>query len=155
MEKIIISDTTCLILLSKLGKLELLKMLFSTVIITPEIQQEYNDRLPEWIHIESVVDQKRFSFLKTILDEGEASAIALCLETPKSLLILDERKGRKLATDLGLPIIGTLGVLLEAKTHGYIPSMQSVVEQILASDFRISPELLNEILIKSGEPPFV
>jgi predicted nucleic acid-binding protein len=48
-----------------------------------------------------------------------------------------------------------LGVLLEAKTHGYIPSMQSVVEQIWASDFRISPELLNEILIKSGEPPFV
>jgi predicted nucleic acid-binding protein len=55
------------------------------------------------------------------LDTGEASAIALAMETVNSTLIIDEKKGRKFAKNLGLQIIGTLKILLLAKQHRLIP----------------------------------
>lgn len=112
MEKAIVSDTTCLIILSKIGELDLLKNLFANVIITPEIQKEYGQPLPDWIVIESVTGNHQFSVLSLLLDEGEASVLALCLEKPNSLLIIDERKGRKIAKELHITTIGTLGILL-------------------------------------------
>ncbi|MCC6281629.1 MAG: DUF3368 domain-containing protein [Saprospiraceae bacterium] len=155
MEKIIISDTTCLILLSKLGVLDLLRSLFSTVTITPEVGREFGEELPDWILVESVTNQQQLSVLRLIVDEGEASAIALGLEKPNSLLIMDERKGRKLAQDLGIQTIGTLAILLEGKKAGFIASLRPLIDQIDQSNFRVSQDLLNAILVKGGEPPIL
>lgn len=155
MEKVIISDTTCLILLSNLGKLDLLQALFSTVTITPEVRAEFGDPLPHWVVVESVKDQQQFATMRLMVDEGEASAIALCLEKPGSLLIMDERKGRKVAQDLGLITVGTLGILLEAKKGGHISQLRPLIEQIFQSDFRVSSDLLNTVLLLSGESPLV
>jgi predicted nucleic acid-binding protein len=151
MEKIIISDTTCLILLTKLGIIEVLQQLFTTVTITPEVRQEFGDTLPEWILVESVSNEQQFSVLRLIVDEGEASAIALSLERINALLVMDERKGRQLAKDLGIQTIGTLGILLEGKLQGYLPALRPLFEKIEQTNFRISRDLLNVILVKANE----
>ena len=73
---IVISDTSSLILFHKIGELELLRKLYNRVIITPEVQTEFKEQLPDWIKIESVQDKKYQEFLETQVDRGEASAIA-------------------------------------------------------------------------------
>lgn len=151
MEKIIVSDTTCLIVLSKIGALDLLKSLFSIITVTPEIQQEYGNPLPDWFVVEASTNLQQLTVLKLLLDDGEASAIALCLEKPNSLLIIDERKGRKVAQDLNITTIGTLGILFEAKQQGYLEKIRPLIEKMQQTDFRISKELLNSILIKAEE----
>ena len=155
MEKVIISDTTCLIILNKIGALDLLQVLFSKVTVTPEVQQEYSDPLPDWITVEAVTNIQQFSILKLMLDAGEASAITLCLEKKNSLLIIDERKGRKIAQDLHIPTIGTLGILLESKLQGHLEYIRPIIDNIQETDFRVSKELLNMILLKAGEPPII
>lgn len=153
MEKIIISDTTCLILLTNLGVLELLQSLFASITITPEVRREFGDELPAWIEIKPVSNQQQFSVLRLMVDEGEASAIALGLEMPDALLIIDERKGRKIAQYLGIQTIGTLGVLLEGKKEGHILALRPLIDKIEQTNFRVSKELLNAILVKAGEAP--
>ena len=155
MEKVIISDTTCLIILNKIGALDLLQVLFSKVTVTPEVQQEYSDPLPDWITVEAVTNIQQFSILKLMLGAGEASAITLCLEKKNSLLIIDERKGRKIAQDLHIPTIGTLGILLEAKLQGHLEYVRPIIDNIQETDFRVSKELLNVILLKAGESPIL
>lgn len=153
MEKVIISDTTCLILLTKLGVLDLLQFLFKNVTITPEVKSEFGEALPAWILVEAVSNHQQLSVLRLIVDEGEASAIALGMEHSNSLLIIDERKGRQVAQDLGIQIIGTLGILIEGKKEGYIATLRPLIDLIQQSDFRVSQDLLNAVLVKGGEPP--
>lgn len=74
MHKIVISDTSCLILLNKIGELDLLRKVYDSVSTTPEIAKEFLEQLPDWINIESVKDIKYQQFLETQIDKGEASA---------------------------------------------------------------------------------
>lgn len=90
-----------------------------------QVVSEYGQSLPSWISIKEIQNQSKFEEINQIVDKGEASAIALALETQNSILIIDERKGRKLARELNLEIIGTLRVLLLAKQKGIIPSKSS------------------------------
>jgi predicted nucleic acid-binding protein len=76
MTKVVIADTSCLIILQKIDKLYILNELFSEITITREVAIEYGDDLPEWFVIESVNNSSNFQILKLILDPGEASAIA-------------------------------------------------------------------------------
>ncbi|OQX96411.1 MAG: hypothetical protein B6I20_14455 [Bacteroidetes bacterium 4572_117] len=80
MLKIVISDTSTLILFQKIEQLDLLEKLYGKVITTPEIADEYGEKLPDWIGIESVSDKKYQEFIETQVDIGEASAIALAKE---------------------------------------------------------------------------
>jgi len=105
---IIISDTSCLILLAKIGELNLLDKLGRKVLITPAIQKEFGNKLPSWIEIKEPKDNHYQQILEMDLDEGEASAIALSLETDNSIVIIDDLKGRKLAVKLNLRYSGTL-----------------------------------------------
>lgn len=93
--------------------------------------------------------------MKLLLDSGESSSIALCLEKKNCLLIIDERKGRKVAQDLDIPIIGTLGILLEAKNLGLVYSLRPLLEEVLKTNFRISKQLLNVVLEQANELPIL
>src|ERR1700743_2461463 len=108
--EIVIADTSCFILLDNIGELELLKSLFGHVITTTVIAEEFGAPLPEWVRIRAVKNTNLQSTLE--LDAGEASAIALALESEPSLLIIDDNKGRKAAQRLNLNITGSLGVFL-------------------------------------------
>lgn len=150
-ELAIIADTSCLISLSRIDCLHILKDLYSEIYITSEIEIEFGEKLPEWILIRKVTDKKNKQILSAILDDGEASAIALAYEFEKTLLILDDLKGRREALRLGFQITGTLGVLSKARSKGIIPFLRPYLDKLIAADFRISPEVLEELLIKSGE----
>lgn len=107
MQATIISDTSCLILLDKIGELNLLKKLFGEIITTQSVADEFGKNLPSWISIQNPTDLVSQLVLEINLDKGEASAIVLALELENCLLIIDELKGRKLAKRLGLTITGT------------------------------------------------
>jgi len=144
----IVADASCLIILQNIQELSLLEKLFCEVFITEEVRQEFGLDLPEWIKVKEVQNKIRQDALNLILDKGEASSIALSLETDGSLLITDEKKGRRIAHELGLKIIGTLGVILQAKEKGLIDSIEDLLEKLENADFRISPNLKAKILSK-------
>ena len=151
MQKIIISDTSCLILLEKIGQLDLLHKLFGTVITTPEVLTEYGLSLPTWIDIKEVANKQLQHIIEEDLDKGEASAIALAVEIKDCLLIIDEIKGRNYAAQLGLLITGTMGIIIEAKLSAIIPSVKPLLQKIKETNFRLSPHLEKIILNKAGE----
>jgi predicted nucleic acid-binding protein len=87
MNKVIISDTSCLIALSKIQRLDILHNLFPRIITTTEIASEFGEPLPFWIEVVKVSDFPKKNEWEQIVDKGEASAIALAWQTPNSLLI--------------------------------------------------------------------
>ena len=111
MSKIIVSDTSCLILLDKLNLLHLLYDLFGDILITSEIEKEFGTKLPSWIKTLKVKDTAYQKVLESNIDKGEASAIALALEMDNCLLIIDDNKARKLARHLELTYIGTTRII--------------------------------------------
>lgn len=151
MQPVIISDTSCLILLDKIGELHLLQKLFKTIYITQVVAGEFGSNLPDWIFIKNPQDQTNQRVLETTVDKGEASAIALALEQQDCLLIIDELKGRRLARQLGLTITGTLGVLAEAKRSGHIALLKPVLNKVKQTDFRLSEQLEAAVLRLAGE----
>mgnify|MGYP001370635944 CR=1 FL=1 len=151
MPKIIISDTSCLIILSNIAQLELLHKMYGEIVITPEILEEYQDVVPDWIVVQTVSDKYRQRILELQIDKGEASAIALALEIPGSTLILDDEKARKVARSLNLIFTGTIGVIVKAKLSGIIPEVKSILEMIKKTNLRISTELEIAALKLAGE----
>lgn len=151
MHKTIISDTSCLILLQKIDELSLLNKLFGTIITTNEVAEEFGLPLPSWIELTQPIDKNYQSIIEVSVDKGEASAIALAVELNDCLLIIDDLKGRKFAQQLGLPIIGTIGIIVDAKLAGIIPSVKPLLTKIKATNFRITEQLELLILKKTGE----
>lgn len=88
MRATIVSDTSCLILLEKIGELDLLQKLFGQVVITQIVAEEFGNFLPAWVRIKNSQNITTISVLETAIDRGEASAIALALEMKECLLIL-------------------------------------------------------------------
>ncbi len=141
MLKAIISDTSCFIILTNIGELELLHKVYGQIVTTPEIVAEFGETLPEWVEIAEVTDKYRQRLLELQIDKGESSALALALETPNSVVILDDYKARKIAERLGITFTGTIGVIIKAKLNGIIPSVKPLLEKIKRTDFRLSAEI--------------
>lgn len=150
-EIIIISDTSCLILLHKIDELELLDKLGKNVFITQTIKREFGQKLPDWIKVKEPSDKHYQKMLEMDLDEGEASAIALSLEIDNSILILDDLKGRKIADKLNLRYSGTFGLILRAKQVGIFESVKPILDKIRKTNFRFSEKIFDSILEQSGE----
>ena len=151
MHKTIISDTSCLILLEKIGELDILHKLFGTIITTTEVAEEFGQTLPSWFELRQPTDKNYQSIIEASVDKGEASAIALAIELDDCLLIIDDLKGRKFAHQLGLTIIGTIGVIVDAKLVGIIPSVKPILAKIKSTNFRITEHLELLILKRAGE----
>ncbi len=149
MHRIIISDTSCLILLEKLELLDVLQKLFGEITITEEIARDFRSDLPGFISIAAPLNRNYQMILEGFLDSGEASAIALAIENQGSLLILDDQKARKEAKRLGLKLTGTIGVLILAINRGFISSSDNLIEKIKQSDFRIAEKYLQTIIEKT------
>jgi predicted nucleic acid-binding protein len=145
-DKIIIADTSCLIGLTNIGRLDILRQSYRKVIITPEVVREYGDPLPDWIFLQSVSDEKKTIAFHKIIDLGESSAIALAMETENALLIVDDRRARQVALGLGLEITGTLGVLIRAYENGIIQDIDSIIADLRNIGFRLPANV--EDLIK-------
>lgn len=151
MHKTINSDTSCFIILTKIGELNILHKVYGNIVTTIDIATEYGETLPDWVEITSVVDRSKQQLLEMQIDKGESSAIALALENPNSTLIIDDYKARKIAEKLGIPFTGTIGVIIKAKLLGILPSIKPLLERIKQTDFRLSADLELQALIESKE----
>ena len=151
MPKIVISDTSTLILFHKIEEFSLLQKVYGELITTPEIAEEFGEILPDWIKIQSVSDKKYQDFLETQVDYGEASAIALASEYEDVLLLLDDLKARKLATRLKFKFTGALGVINRAKQMSIIDKVKPLIDKLLLTDFRITDNIIEEILKLNNE----
>jgi predicted nucleic acid-binding protein len=151
MHKVIISDTSTLILFHKINELDLLRRVYAELITTSEVAQEFGEDLPEWIKVVDVKDKKYQLFLETQVDKGEASAIALATEYDNVLLLLDDLKARKLATKLNFKITGTLGIIHKAKQMELIEFVKPLIDKLLSTDFRIADNIVHEILKQNKE----
>jgi len=151
MPRIVIADSSTLILFDKINRLYILKNVYSQLITTHEVAKEFGAPLPEWMEIRAVSEIKYQEFLETQLDVGEASALALAKEFDDVLLILDDLKARKLAVRLNFKITGTLGVIHKAKEIGAIHKIKPLIDLLTNTDFRISKNIIDEILRFNGE----
>lgn len=151
-EQVVVSDASCLVVLARIGEMSLLQQLFGAVRITREVAEEFGEQLPDWIQIVEVADKDKVKFLELNLDKGEASSIVYCLEQNEpTLLIIDERKGRRIAAEFKINIIGTLGLIIKARQKNLINSVEEILEKLERADFRISQSLKIEILKMFGE----
>jgi predicted nucleic acid-binding protein len=83
--------------------------------------------LPEWVEIIAVKDINKHRLFEPQIDKGEASAMALALETENALLIIDDYKARKLAHTLNVNYTETIGIIIPAKQKGIIDSIKPVL----------------------------
>lgn len=130
MPEIIVSDTSCIILPDKIGRINLLQSIFGTIIITQTIADEFGKDIPDFFEIQNPKSKKYQKILESFLDPGESSAIALALENDECLLIIDELKGRREAKLLGINFTGTVGILIVAKEKGLIGSIADILMKL-------------------------
>lgn len=155
MTELVIADTSCLIILQKLGLLRLLPGLYETVTVTSVVADEFLGFLPDWVTVQ-VVDASWLIPLQPFrLDPGEASALALALErrqTGDVLVLIDDLKGRLAAERLAIPIKGSVGVLLQAKREGLLEMVGPHLEMMRRqTNFRLSETLIQKALKEAGE----
>jgi predicted nucleic acid-binding protein len=150
-DKLIISDTSCLIAFANIGRFDLLQAVCRTITVTTEVAAEYKDPLPDWIQVMSVRDVAKTKSINMILGLGESSAIALALEFENVLVILDDKKARRYARSIGLEFIGIIGVLSQAYHKGLIDDLNEIVLKLRMIDFRIPPD--TECLIREYGSP--
>ena len=144
MSERVVADSTCLIALERIGQIEILPVLFESVLIPPAVAQEFGISLP-WLKIERLSDQVLVAVLKMMIDDGEAEAIALSQEQ-KCRIILDDRQARRVGQDMGLRVIGTVGILILAKKRGILSTVKPVLQNLDDIGFYISAALKAEVL---------
>jgi uncharacterized protein len=160
---IVVCNTSPIINLAMIGQLEVLQKLYGKVIIPEAVRQEITVRgagepgateveESDWIEACEVENRSLVASLQLELDAGEAEAIALAVELEADLLLLDERKGRVIASRLGLKFVGLLAVLIEAKQKGVIAAIKPVVDALIEkAGFWIDQELYKRVLQAAGE----
>ena len=156
---IVIADASPLITLATCNSLEILNVLFSDVVVSNIVFSEvsrpskpFSKNLISFLEnrIEPVsIDNSRFKTKS--LDAGEISSFELYEKLSADLLLIDERKGRKIAKENHFNIIGSLGVLIQAKRKGLIPQLKPKIEILRSSRIHFNDSLLDEALKIVGE----
>ena len=147
----IVSDSTTLIILFDLDRIELLENLFEIVYISPivleEISVKYPVVLPSFMRVEKLKDDELFNSLKMLLDLGESEAIALAKEKNLSIII-DEKRGRKIAKGVGLKVIGLLGVVYLNVKKGFLSKDEAIsfLDDAITHGYRISQKMVEDVL---------
>ncbi len=100
--------------------------------------------------IVNVQNRELYKKLRKSLGKGEAAVICIALETG-GIAILDDLKARKIAKKMGVKIMGTLSLLLEAKRRGKIKNIKDVLDKLISENFRISKELYYKALDLANE----
>lgn len=147
----VIVDTSCLIVLDKIERLFILERMYGTLLVTPTVRSEYGEEIPAFVEVRTVRNPNYSALLRGILDPGEASILALALEVEDPLIILDDRKARSVAKEAGIPLTGTLGVILTAKNKGIVAGVASILDRLTSEGFWISDELRSHLLKLAGE----
>jgi len=142
-------DAACLIGLERINALHLLPSLLDLVSAPSAVVIEFGSR-PAWLVVEDPSDRSVVRALELVLDRGESEAIALAQEKGVRI-ILDDRKAREVATRMGVPVTGTIGLLIKAKQSGIISAVRPLLDALDACQFHVSRALREEALSLAGE----
>jgi uncharacterized protein len=160
---IVVSNTTPLIGLAVIGQFDLLAHLFGKIIIPAAVYEEAvlfgreqggaRQEVSEsnWIEVISVQDELAVEVLLDELDRGEAETIVLARELNAAWALMDEKKGRRKLTAMGIPKVGTVGLLLKGKQSGYLDHLQPYLEQLRQEGFSLSQKVMDDALRQAGE----
>jgi hypothetical protein len=158
---IVISDTSCISALARIGHLDLLHQIFDHIILP---QKVYDELLllekwgvesslfdQPWIHVLQPQPTPLLTTLLSELDAGESYAIVLGIELKADIFLTDDMLARQYA-EKHFKVIGVGGILIRAKNEGFITSVKSLLDQILTqTSFRLSPKIYNLILKMANE----
>ena len=156
----IISNTTPILSLLKINKLEILKELYNEIIVPTGVYEEietgkgrnyYVDlQSLEWVKVINVENPATIEYLHE-LDKGEAEVIVLAKEQKADLVIIDEKLGRYFAKYYNLTLTGTLGILIKAKQLGYIDKIKPLIEKMQEEGIWFNKKLTDKVLKISNE----
>lgn len=161
MRKVVV-NTTPLIALSHAGRLDILKRLYEEIVIPAAVYRELSvktesvckkevDRSLDWIRVENIKNQMAKALYKTQLHDGEVEVMILSKEITADVVIIDDANAKKHAKYLGLPVTGTLGVLIRAKQNGYVNELKPLLCKMLENGIYISKSLMELCLQQTGE----
>lgn len=146
----VVVDTTCLVVLERIGCIDILKRIFPEVCVPTAVQQELGS-IPEWLTVVPIHNAGLVSSLGTQLGKGEAEAIALAVELGNSLIVSDDKKARRIARQMGLSVMGTLAVLVRAKQAGAVGQVKPLLDAMKHAGFHMTDTLYQETLRLAGE----
>lgn len=160
---LVVSDTSPISGLLAIDKVVLLKQLYEIVIIPHGVKEELfkikSKRIElenlfsnDWIQVREITDLQFYNELKKYLDEGESQAITLAKEMHADIILIDEIKGRNIATKAGLNVVGLIGVLVDAKSHSFITALKPILDDLINQyGVWIKPELYTAVLTSVNE----
>jgi len=148
--RLVVADTSCLIIFHKINSIDILKDTFKKVLITDKVLDEFGD-LPKWLEVRNDYDLEAYHKFSKNFGPSESSCIALAQKIENPILLLDDRRAKKVAQEIGIECVGTLGVLLLAKREGVIEKIKPLIEQIKQTDFRVSDKIIETVVRLAGE----
>lgn len=154
--ELVVSDTSPLLNLALIDRLDLVREQFSTVTAPEQVWEELlageegvdalqSLNADETLDIVTVEEDALFAELRRDLDRGESAALAYAVEMGADRILIDEREGRQAARRHNIPVTGAVGVLLRAARTGQI-SLQSELDALRSAGFWISDDLYQKAL---------
>ena len=150
----IVSNFSPLIALARIQRLDLVPAVLQSILIPPAVAREIEPSIPvvpAWVSVKVLSSQRAPLTSRGRLGDGEREAIALAMEIGADAVLIDERAGRRVAEEAGLRVIGTLGLLLEAKRAGHVTTIRGELDKLLETSFFLSPQLYDQLLRMAGE----
>jgi len=157
----VISDTSPLQYLHQIGCLDLLADLYQRVIVPDGVAQEIQNgalqgvdlpdlgRLP-WVAV-TATSAPADSRIPARLGHGEREVLCWALQSPDSLVLLDDTEARKYAKLLGIRYTGTLGILVKARQSGRVTAVLPLLDQLQKTSFFLNPVVRAQVLASVGE----
>ena len=155
----VVVNTTPLISLASVNRLDLFEQLFGGIILAEAVYREikakpgygYTEIDQPWIEIRPIAGELYRPFLLTQLDAGEAETIILAQEIQADYVVIDENRGYRLAQQAGLPVVRTLSLLLSAKNKGYIGEIKPILDAMVTRGRWYSAAVCHALLVQAGE----
>ncbi len=142
----VVVDTSALIALSNINRLDLLRRLFTDVLVSRAVAEEYGEPLPGWVRVLNTKNRQLVQALLGYVHRGEAETISLAIEVKANIVILDDKKARNIARKLGLKVIGTIGILILAIKQNLIDNIEVEINRLLRTSFYLSQEVITKSL---------
>ena len=157
----VICNTSPLQYLHQIGQLSIIPNLVGSVIVPPAVLAELDagtakgldlpqPRSLKWVRVQAPISAKAASLI-TDLGPGESQVLMLALEMPGSIALLDDALARRLAISNGIPVKGTLGLLLDAKRSGHLATVRPSLDRLQELGFRLAQQTRDAVLKLAGE----
>ena len=158
----VIVNSTPLIALCNIGRLDLLQSVYGRIVIPQAVFDEVTEKddsacrqikqRPGWIEVAQISDNAQKQMYRAKLHDGEVEVMILAQETPTAdLVIIDDNAAKKTAKFLGLHVTGTLGVLLRAKGMGLVEEITPIIEELRKNGFYVDDTVKAMAIKQAGE----